>query len=89
MDISVSPILVDLAMAALPKDVERKSSNYSDEKVSSEQHPSEKVEVAEELTGEVYDDVRAIDLDEDGKERPIGRRHSTSSKERSLLNESQ
>ncbi|KAH8101838.1 peptide transporter MTD1 [Cristinia sonorae] len=47
-------------------DVERRSS-YSDEKAA---HSNEKVDIIETDVGEVFDD-RAIDLDEDGKERPI------------------
>lgn len=31
------------------------------------------IEVAQALDGDVYDDIRAIDLGEDGKERPIGK----------------
>ncbi|KJA26691.1 hypothetical protein HYPSUDRAFT_132645 [Hypholoma sublateritium FD-334 SS-4] len=48
-------------------DVERKSSTYSDEKVN----VNEKTESVNSAPGEVYADVRDIDLDEDGKERPI------------------
>ena len=53
-------------------DVERKSSTYSDEKVN----VNEKTESVNSAPGEVYADVRDIDLDEDGKERPIGMSHS-------------
>ncbi|KAJ3513897.1 hypothetical protein NLJ89_g2699 [Agrocybe chaxingu] len=57
------------AQPTLPRDPERKSSTYSDEKDSKY---NEKVDVANPLTGgEVYDDIRIIDLDETGKERPI------------------
>ena len=52
-------------------DVERKSSTYSDEKVN----VNEKAESVNSIPGEVYADVRDIDLDEDGKERPIGMLH--------------
>jgi hypothetical protein len=30
------------------------------------------IEVAESIKGDVYDDIREIDMGEDGKERPIG-----------------
>lgn len=46
--------------------VETKAS-YSDEKLD-----DGKVDVAESIKGDVYDDGREIDLDETGKERPIG-----------------
>ncbi|KAF9039845.1 peptide transporter MTD1 [Panaeolus papilionaceus] len=46
-------------------DAERRSS-YSNEKLEKDSR-----EVAESIQGEVYDDVRIIDLDENGKERPI------------------
>lgn len=42
---------------------------HSDEKYDEK---SGSVEIAEPITGDVYDDIRAIDLGEDGKERPIG-----------------
>jgi hypothetical protein len=45
---------------------------HSDEKFD-EKHDA--VEVAEPILGDVYDDIRAIDLGEDGKERPIGTWH--------------
>ena len=35
-------------------------------------HVQPPVEVASDDVGEVFDDVRVIDLDENGKERPIG-----------------
>ena len=45
------------------------SKSFSDEK-----HSTEKVDKAESIQeiGEVYDDIRIIDLGEDGRERPIG-----------------
>lgn len=56
---------------AKPIDAERKSSTYSDEKVNVD----EKAESVNSVPGEVYADIRDIDLDEDGKERPIGTFH--------------
>ncbi|KAJ7093296.1 peptide transporter MTD1 [Mycena belliarum] len=50
-------------------DVER-SDSFSDEKAG-EKNEKSSVQIAEPATGEVYDDLRQIDLDEDGKERPI------------------
>ena len=38
-------------------------------------HVQPPVEVATDDVGEVFDDVRVIDLDENGKERPIGEQH--------------
>ena len=52
--------------------VETKAS-YSDEKLD-----DGKVDVAESIKGDVYDDGREIDLDETGKERPIGKLPSPS-----------
>ena len=47
---------------------------FSDEKVKEkETERKESVEVTSELPGDVYEDIRAIDLGADGKERPIGR----------------
>ena len=42
---------------------------HSNEKVE-EKHGV--VEASEPFQGDVYDDIRAIDIGEDGKERPIG-----------------
>ena len=53
-----------------PSDSEPKPS-YSDEKL--DEKVNDKVDVAQDFQGEVYDDIRAIDLDETGKERPIGK----------------
>ncbi|KIM37745.1 hypothetical protein M413DRAFT_254678 [Hebeloma cylindrosporum] len=50
------------------RESERKSS-HSDEKF--DEKVNDNVEVAQDFQGEVYDDIRAIDLDESGKERPI------------------
>lgn len=54
-------------------DVERTPSTPSlgDEKYD-EKNEKSSIQIAEPVVGEVYDDVRTIDLDEDGKERPIG-----------------
>jgi len=51
------------------------SKSFSDEKHSTS--GKEKVDKAESFReiGEVYDDVRIIDLGEDGRERPIGEMH--------------
>ena len=47
---------------------------FNDEKVKEkETEAKEPVEVTSEFPGDVYEDSRAIDLDADGKERPIGR----------------
>jgi len=53
-----------------PSDSERKPS-YSDEKL--DEKVNERVDVAQDFQGEIYDNIRAIDLDETGKERPIGK----------------
>jgi hypothetical protein len=45
-------------------------SAYDEEKIS-EKMSSEKIPIVD--IGDVYEDVRAIDLDADGKERPIGK----------------
>lgn len=42
------------------------------EKGSAEKSSNDSVEIATSIQGDVYDDIRAIDLGEDGKERPIG-----------------
>lgn len=52
-------------------DVERTHS-LSDEK-HDEKNEKSSVDIAEPEVAEVYDDVRAIDLDDNGNERPIGR----------------
>ena len=44
----------------------------SDEKLD-EKHGA--IEVAVPIEGDVYDDIRAIDLGDDGQERPIGKRY--------------
>lgn len=56
----------------LPKNdsaILERGDSYSDEK-----HLDEKATapLTDEVVGDVYDDVRIIDLGEDGKERPIG-----------------
>ena len=45
--------------------------SYSDEKLD-EKRSQDGVETAESIKGDVYEDVRAIDLDDNGRERPIG-----------------
>ena len=47
-----------------------KAESYSDEKAGDKENGS--IEIASDLQGDVYDDIRAIDMGEDGKERPIG-----------------
>jgi len=51
-----------------------RTGSFGDEKGSydKEKGGSGSIEVATSLPGDVYDDVRAMDLGEDGKERPIG-----------------
>lgn len=49
-------------------DAEQKRS-FNDEK---HDRKSDSIEIAESLKGDVYDDLRIIDMDENGKERPIG-----------------
>ncbi|KAJ7669860.1 peptide transporter MTD1 [Mycena polygramma] len=51
-------------------DAERTQS-LSDEKYDEKNEKDSSVEIAEPVVAEVYDDVRAIDLDDSGKERPI------------------
>ncbi|KAF7339054.1 Oligopeptide transporter 3 [Mycena venus] len=53
-------------------DVERTPSapSLGDEKYD-EKNEKSSIQIAEPVMGEVYDDVRAIDLDDNGKERPI------------------
>jgi hypothetical protein len=47
--------------------------SFNDEKMVKEKETNESVElVTTEPQGDVYDDSRAIDLDANGKERPIG-----------------
>jgi hypothetical protein len=60
-------------------DAERTHS-LSDEKYDEKNEKNERssVDVAEPVIAEVYDDVRAIDLDDNGKERPIGDSFSSS-----------
>lgn len=68
------------AVETLPKDAERGSSGAS---ISDEKHVVAGVtekeaatpaldDVFDQINGDVYDDTRAIDLDENGKEKPIG-----------------
>jgi hypothetical protein len=49
--------------------LERANSSYSDEK---DVLKEDGVEVAPDDAGGIYEDVRVIDMGEDGKERPIG-----------------
>ncbi|KAH6893967.1 peptide transporter MTD1 [Coprinopsis sp. MPI-PUGE-AT-0042] len=51
-------------------DPELKPVSYSDEKLD-EKRSQDGVETAESLKGDVYEDIRDIDLDENGRERPI------------------
>jgi len=53
-------------------DPERKES-YGDEKFNEKgDHSSADIADSESFKGNVYDDIRVIDMGEDGKERPIG-----------------
>lgn len=45
--------------------------SYSDEKLD-EKRSQDGVETVESIKGDVYEDIRDIDLDENGRERPIG-----------------
>lgn len=57
----------------LPKEttIRRTSASFSsDEKQHEKEHDN--IEVISDVHGEVYDDIRDIDLGEDGKEKPIG-----------------
>lgn len=59
----------------LPKEttIRRTSASFSsDEKQHDEKGHDANIEVISEVPGEVYDDLRDIDLGEDGKEKPIG-----------------
>lgn len=58
---------IDTAPSRVP--VNEKDTSFSDEKAGSKEGS---VDIALGLEGDVYDDVRAIDMGEDGKERPIG-----------------
>lgn len=63
------------AMAAvdpLPRSSQGRGDSPNDEKLN-EKANSSSVEVAGAFKGEVFDDIRDIDLGEDGKERPIGK----------------
>ncbi|KAI0071867.1 peptide transporter MTD1 [Panus rudis PR-1116 ss-1] len=55
-------------LPSVPRDVERTKSSSLDEKYGEK---TDSVSVVNHVTGDVYDDVRDIDLGEDGKERPI------------------
>ncbi|KAF9481085.1 peptide transporter MTD1 [Pholiota conissans] len=46
-----------------------KAESYSDENAGDKENGS--IKIASDLQGDVYDDIRAIDMGEDGKERPI------------------
>lgn len=53
--------------------ISERSDSFGDEKGIFEEKGSDgSVEVAGSIQGDVYDDIRAIDMGEDGKERPIG-----------------
>lgn len=51
-----------------------KDGSFSDEKGGDKENGS--IEIAADFQGDVYDDLRAIDMGEDGKERPIGKKFS-------------
>ncbi|KAJ6476707.1 peptide transporter MTD1 [Mycena vitilis] len=48
-----------------------RTQSLNDEKYDEKNEKDSSVEIAEPVVAEVYDDVRAIDLDDTGKERPI------------------
>ncbi|KAF8200156.1 peptide transporter MTD1 [Pholiota molesta] len=48
-----------------------KDGSFSDEKSGDKENGS--IEITADFQGDVYDDLRAIDMGEDGKERPIGK----------------
>jgi hypothetical protein len=52
-------------------DPEVTRASYSDEKLD-EKRSHDGIETAESVKGDVYEDIREIDLDENGRERPIG-----------------
>jgi hypothetical protein len=62
--------MADIDPVQRVSDVERTPS-FGDEKYDEKDEKSS-IQVAEPVTAEVYDDVREIDLDDNGKERPIG-----------------
>ncbi|KAH9476518.1 Oligopeptide transporter 2 [Psilocybe cubensis] len=61
---------VATAVPAANVDPESRSS-YSNEKFDEKDEKRSVQEVTKDFEGEVYDDLRAVDLDENGKERPI------------------
>ena len=69
------------AVDSFPKQpLHKRNDSFGEEKVSDEEKAeSGSIEVASSLHGDVYDDFRAIDMGEDGKERPIGKIYITTS----------
>lgn len=68
------PCFTFATMAASDYSFSSKPLDGNDEKVKEkESQVKESFDVASELPGDVYEDSRAIDLGDDGKERPIGR----------------
>lgn len=61
------------AVDSLPRSGPERGDSFNDEKLDekNEKGDNSSIEIAQSIKGEVYDDVRAIDVDEDGKERPI------------------
>ena len=61
---------------SLPVLESKRSSSYDDEKQVDKEKDFKSVsgdsDVADLQIGEVFDDARIVDLDENGKERPIG-----------------
>lgn len=51
----------------------RRSSPLDDEKATNEKGHRSSVEVARSLEDTDFDDLRIIDIDENGKEKPIGK----------------
>ena len=56
-------------LPTVPRDAEHSKSSSIDEKLNEK---SDSASVVQSVHGDVYDDVRDIDIGEDGKERPIG-----------------
>lgn len=53
--------------------INERTDSFGDEKgITQEKGSDGSVEIAGSIQGDVYDDIRAIDMGEDGKERPIG-----------------
>lgn len=56
-------------LPTVPHDAEHSKSSSIDEKLNEK---SDSASVVQSVHGDVYDDIRDIDIGEDGKERPIG-----------------